>query len=76
MNQNKLSFKSEKLVVDYICLNIQDVIDTKTIARFLFSIGFNSSIYINDIFQEKDSLQTFSNKNKYKVSFLIQCLNY
>ena len=69
MNQNKLSFKSEKLVVDYICLNIRTLIDTKTIARFLFSIGFNSSIYINDILQQKDSLQTFSHKNKYKVSF-------
>ena len=67
MNQNNLSFKSEKLVVDYICLNIRDSSDLKTIPRFLFSIGFNSSTYLNNIFQEKDSLQTF--RNKFNVSF-------
>lgn len=44
MNQNKLSFANENLVVDYISFKFQYLEDfTKTkIADYLFKIGFNS----------------------------------
>jgi len=44
MTQNKLSFDSENLVVDWISFKFQDLEDsTKTkIANYLFKIGFNS----------------------------------
>ena len=41
MNQNKLSFESEKLVVDYISFNIQGLVDRKQverIAKYFFQI--------------------------------------
>jgi len=41
-----LSFKSEKLEVDYITLNIsiEGHIDPKGIGEFLFEYGFNSKV--------------------------------
>ena len=44
MNQNKLTFQSENLVVDYSSFKFQDLEDfTKTkIADNLFKIGFKS----------------------------------
>jgi hypothetical protein len=44
MKQNKLTFESENLVVDYITFKFQDLEDsTKTkIANYFFKIGFNS----------------------------------
>lgn len=44
MNQNKLSFKSENLVVDYISFNIRGSYNTKSIAKYLFEkFNFNST---------------------------------
>ena len=44
MNQNKLSFESENLVVDYIFFKFQklDNFTLKEIAFYLFEIRFNS----------------------------------
>ena len=44
MEQNKLSFKSENLVVDYISLKFQhlDNFTQKKITNYLFKLGFNS----------------------------------
>ena len=44
MKQNKLSFESENLVVDYISFKFQNLEDFKKtkIANYLFKIGFNS----------------------------------
>jgi hypothetical protein len=44
MKQNKLTFESENLVVDYMTFKFQHLEDsTKTkIANYLFKIGFNS----------------------------------
>jgi hypothetical protein len=44
MNQNKLTFQSENLVVDWISFKFQYLEDsTKTkIANYLFKLGFNS----------------------------------
>ena len=36
MNQNKLSFESENLVVDYISFNIPGSGNTESIAKYLF----------------------------------------
>ena len=45
MKQNKLSFESKKLVVDYISFNIQGLRDPKLIANYLFqNFGFNYTI--------------------------------
>ena len=47
MKQNKLSFESEKLVVDYISFNIQGLIDrkqVKRIAKYLFFLIFGTNI--------------------------------
>jgi len=47
MNQNKLTFESENLVVDWISFNIQGLIDPKLIANYLFqNFGFNSIIIV------------------------------
>lgn len=44
MNQNKLSFESEKLVVDYISFNIPGSNNTESIAKYLFEkFNFNST---------------------------------
>ena len=44
MTQNKLSFESENLVVDYITLKFQDLdsLHQTRIANYLFKLGFNS----------------------------------
>ena len=43
MKENKLSFESENLVVDYISFKFQklDNFTLKEIASYLFEIGFN-----------------------------------
>jgi len=72
MKQNKLSFESENLVVDYIVFKFQDLkyITHKKIADYLFKIGFNS-------YQESGKLAKpikepiFGNsKNKFEVCFV------
>ena len=44
MNQNKFTFKSENLVVDYISFKFQhlDNFTQKEITNYLFKLGFNS----------------------------------
>ena len=42
MNQNKLSFESEKLTVDWISFKFQHLENIEEIAQYLFKIGFNS----------------------------------
>ena len=43
MNQNKLSFESENLIVDYISFKFQEShCDQNKIAKYLFKLGFNS----------------------------------
>lgn len=71
MNQNKLSFKSEKLVVDWIEFNIQAVGNIKQveiIANSLFqNFGFNST-FADGLDGNKKTLFNDS-KNEYQVSF-------
>ena len=45
MKQNKLTFQSQNLVVDWIGFNIQGSVDLKPTAKYLFeAFGFNSTI--------------------------------
>ena len=74
MNQNKLSFKSENLVVDWISFKFQ-YLDNATmmqIANYLFSIGFNSYQESGKLAQPiKEPIHVNSN-NKFEVIFVIE----
>jgi hypothetical protein len=72
MTQNKLSFESENLVVDYITFKFQDLEDsTKTkIANYLFKIGFNSYQESGKLAKPiKEPIQVNFN-NKFEVLFV------
>jgi hypothetical protein len=71
MNQNKLSFESENLVVDWIGFNIQGLLNRKQverIAKYLFeNFRFNSTFALGSDGKQET---LFSNlKNKYQVYF-------
>ena len=68
MNQNKLSFESENLVVDWIGFNIQGCGNIDPIANYLFkNLGINSTIAKGSDGEEKTLL--YNNSNHFKVSF-------
>jgi len=71
MNQNKLSFESENLVVDYISFNIQGLVGRKQveiIAKYFFQIlGFNSTFAKGSTGKEEDWFFDF--RNQHQVSF-------
>ena len=73
MNQNKFTFESENLVVDYISFNIQGLGDRKeveSIAKFLFqNFGFNSTFARGS--DGKQETLFFNSKNKYQVYFIV-----
>ena len=62
-----LSFKSEKIEVDYITLNIsiEGHLDPKGIGEFLFEYGFNSQVLEHE--NAEGEKLFFSTKNKYEV---------
>ena len=69
MNQKKLSFESENLVLDYISLNISGCTDPVSIATYLSdSFGFNS--VVKETFQGKSENLILKSRNGYKVSFI------
>lgn len=71
MKQNKLTFQSENLVVDYTSFNIQGFVDRKKlerISKYLFqNFGFNSILAKGS--DRKTKSLIFSEKNKFQVSF-------
>ena len=70
MLQNKLSFESENLVVDYISFNIQGLIDPKLIANYLFqNFGFNYTIEKRINGKWKSESSNSARQNQFKVSF-------
>ena len=74
MKQNKLSFESERLVVDYLSFNITDCKDPGRIANYLSdSFGFNS--VVKETFQGKSEDLIFKITNGYKVSFIKSTYN-
>ena len=72
MNQNKLSFESENLQVDYLTFNIQGTPDfdlVNRIAKYLFQhFDFNS--IISNCSKNKKHL-FFSDKNRHQVEFAL-----
>lgn len=73
MTQNKLSFESENLIVDWVGFNIQGFIDrkqVKQIAKYLFQdFGFNSTFAVG--LGGKEETLFNDPKNKYQVYFRI-----
>ena len=73
MNQNKLTFESEKLQVDWIGFNIHGLLEKiqlKRIAKYLYkNFGFNSTIAVG--LDGKQEPLFHELKNKYQVSFRI-----
>ena len=71
MRQNKLTFESENLVVDYISFNIQGLVgrkQVKQIAKYLFqNFGFNSTLALGS--DGKEEILFNDSKNKYQVYF-------
>ena len=70
MNQNKLTFESEDLVVDWISFNLQSSVDITPIANYLFqAFGFNFTItrIIKARWKSKDL--NYNSINKFKVFF-------
>ena len=70
---NKLTFKSENLVVDYITFKFQDLdnLHQTKITNYLFKLGFHSYQQSGKLTQPiKESLR-FNSKNKFEVSFVI-----
>lgn len=65
MNQTKLTFESENLVVDWIGFNIQGLIDPKPIANYLFHFGFNSTLGFGS--NGKRNPLCFNSKNRYQL---------
>jgi hypothetical protein len=73
VNQNKLTFESENLVVDYISFNIAGCIDTEPIANYLSEFGFNS--VLKESFKAKSEVLVFKITNKYNVDFIKSSYN-
>jgi len=71
MKQNKFSFESENLVVDWIGFNIQRLVDRKQveiIAKYFFqNFGFNSTFAKGSTGKEEDLFFDF--QNQHQVSF-------
>ena len=66
MKQNKLSFESERLVVDYLFFNITGCRDPGRIVNYLSdSFGFNS--VVKETFQGKSEGLIFKITNEYKI---------
>jgi hypothetical protein len=72
MKQNKLTFESENLVVDYISFKFQYLEDfTKTkIADYLFKIGFNSYQESGKLTKPIKEPILVNSKNQFQVCFV------
>jgi hypothetical protein len=72
MKQNKLTFESENLVVDYISFKFQHLEDlTKTkIANYLFKIGFNSYQESGKLTKPIKEPILVNSKNQFEVFFV------
>jgi hypothetical protein len=73
MNQNKLSFESKNLVVDYISLNITGFMDPGSmdkIASYLSELfEFNSTLRKGNVDKSKEEIIFYDPKNSHKVCF-------
>lgn len=74
MKQNKLTFDSKNLVVDYLSFNIQgsinDSINPKSIADYLFqNFNFNSTIFKKINYKWKSESLNYDSQNQFQVAF-------
>jgi hypothetical protein len=70
MKQNKLTFESQNLVVDWIGFNIEGLTDLEPIANYLSeSLGFNSTIVKKINSKWKSESLNYDKLNKFQVSF-------
>ena len=70
MNQNKLTFDTENLGVDWVGFNIEGSIDLEPIANYLFELlGFNSTITKKINGKWKSESLNYDKLNKFQVSF-------
>ena len=74
MNQNKLTFQSENLVIDYISFNIPGSDNTESIAKYLFDhCNFNSTLFIEATGLKESFYSKPSNKDE--IEFRIYYYN-
>ena len=78
MKQNKLSFESENLLVDWIGFNIQEFFErkqVKQIAKYLFkNFGFNSTFALWS--DGKEEILFYDSKYHFKIIFVKYKYNY
>jgi hypothetical protein len=71
MTQNKFTFESEKLVVDYISFNLEGLMDQVSmdkIASYLSKLfGFNSTLGKGNGAKPKEEIIFYDVKNSHKV---------
>ena len=78
MQQNKFTFQSQNLIVDYITFKFQDLdnLHQSRIAKYLFQLGFNSF----DVDKKyRDSIQTriqTNYKNQHQIQFVVNVSSY
>jgi hypothetical protein len=74
MKQNKLSFESENLVVDWISFKFQflDNFAQTKLAEYLFKIGFNSYQESGKLAKPVKESIFVSSKNKFQVLFVYE----
>ena len=76
MSENKLTFESENIVVDYLSFKFQhlDNFTQKEITNYLFKLGFNSYQKDRDNSKSRQEI-TFDRRNLYEVVFILK-INY
>ena len=78
MNQNKLSFQSQNLIVDYLefKFNVLPEFIKQKIVQSFFKLGFNS-FNVDKKYRDpvQDSIQTNSN-NQYQIQFVVNVSSY
>ena len=71
MNQNKLTFESESLVVDYITFKFQEsYCDPNKIAKYLFNLGFNSYQQSGKLSKPIREKMLVNSKNRFTILFV------
>ena len=68
MKQNKLTFKSENLVVDYISFNLPGSVSIESIVKYLFE-KFNFNITLVTHAEKKENDWFYAHRNQHQVSF-------
>jgi hypothetical protein len=71
MNQNKLTFESEKLTVDWISFKFQHLENIEGIAQYLFKIGFNSYQESNKLAKPIKQPILENTNNSFEVYFVL-----